>query len=277
MYSINCKGHILTLNQPKVMGIINCTPDSFYDGNPNNLLQHHLQQASEMLEEGADILDVGGQSSRPGSSRIEADEEINRVIPVIEAIVSNFPNAIISIDTYHQKVAEYSIRAGASMVNDISAGELDPNMSPWAGEQKIPYICMHMKGSPETMQQNPVYNNVTTEVLDYFIAKLDACKKAGIVDVIIDPGFGFGKSYVHNVDLLKNLGAFSMLNCPILVGVSRKGMIYKTLNITPDQALNGTTVLNTIALLNGSSILRVHDVKEAKEAIVLTEQFRKRN
>ena len=275
MYSINCKGHILTLNQPKVMGIINCTPDSFYDGNPENRIEHHLQLASEMLNEGADILDLGGQSTRPGSIRIDAEEEIKRVVPVIEAIVSNYPNAIISIDTYHQEVAEASVRAGASIVNDISAGELDPNMIPWVGEQKIPYICMHMKGRPESMQKAPTYENVIAEVLDFFVAKINACKKAGIVDVIIDPGFGFGKSLDHNVDLLKNLNAFSMLNCPLLVGISRKGMIYKTLNITPDQALNGTTVLNTIALLNGASILRVHDVKEAREAVLLTKYFRK--
>ncbi|MEN9963585.1 MAG: dihydropteroate synthase [Bacteroidota bacterium] len=256
------------------MGIINCTPDSFYDGSSNLSIEHFLLQAQKMKEDGADILDIGGQSSRPGSTRIEADEEMKRVLPVIQAIQAHFPDMILSIDTYHQSVAQAAFDAGVSIVNDIGAGEMDARMIPWVGEKKLPYICMHMQGTPETMQENPTYNEVTTDIIDFFIPKLDQCRKAGIVDVIIDPGFGFGKTMEHNFSLLKHLSQLSILNCPILAGVSRKGMIYKTLNTSASEALNGTTVLHTVALLQGAKILRVHDVKEAKEAVLLTEKIK---
>lgn len=256
------------------MGIINCTPDSFYDGSPNLSTEHLLFKAQKMQKEGADILDIGGQSSRPGSTRIEADEEMKRVLPVIKALHLNFPDMILSIDTYHQPVAQAAFDAGVSIVNDISAGERDAHMITWVGEKKLPYICMHMQGTPETMQDNPTYNEVTTDIIDFFVPKLDQCRKAGIVDVIIDPGFGFGKTVNHNFSLLKHLNQLSMLNCPILAGISRKGMVYKTLNTTAAEALNGTTVLNTVALLCGANILRVHDVKEAKEVILLTEKIK---
>jgi dihydropteroate synthase len=274
MYTINCRGKLLDLNTPKIMGIINCTPDSFYDGSSNLTVEHFLLQAQKMQKEGADILDIGGQSSRPGSTRIDADEEMKRVLPVIHALRQHLPDMILSIDTYHQPVAQAAFEAGVSIVNDISAGELDARMIPWVGENKLPYTCMHMQGRPETMQDNPTYNEVTTDIIDFFIPKLDQCRKAGIVDVIIDPGFGFGKTMDHNFSLLKNLNQLSILNCPILAGVSRKGMIYKTLNSSASEALNGTTVLHTIALLQGAKIVRVHDVKEAKEAILLTEKIK---
>jgi dihydropteroate synthase len=274
MYTINCRGKLLDLNTPKIMGIINCTPDSFYDGSTKLSIAHFLLQAQKMKEDGADILDIGGQSTRPGSTRIDADEEMKRVLPVIQAIHEHFPEMILSIDTYHQSVAQAAFDAGVSIVNDIGAGEMDSRMIPWVGEKKLPYICMHMQGRPETMQENPTYNEVTTDIIDFFIPKLDQCRKAGIIDVIIDPGFGFGKTIDHNFSLLKNLNHLSILNCPILAGVSRKGMIHKTLNITASEALNGTTVLHTIALLHGAKLLRVHDVKEAKEAILLTEKIK---
>lgn len=273
MYTINCRGKLLDLSTPKIMGIINCTPDSFYDGSSDSTIEQHVIQAVEMAELGADILDIGGQSSRPGSERISAEDENKRVLPIIQAIGERLPQMILSIDTYHQPVAEAAFLEGVSIINDISAGELDKNMIPWVGSKKLPYVCMHMQGTPETMQENPVYNDVIIELVDFFSKKGDACKKAGIKDVIIDPGFGFGKTIAHNFNILKNLNQLAILGFPILAGLSRKGMIYKTLNTSASGALNGTTVLNTIALLNGSNILRVHDVKEAKETITLLSQL----
>ena len=274
MYTLNCKGKLLMLDKPLVMGIINATPDSFYKGNLNKGVQAITTLATKMLEDGADILDIGAQSTRPGSNRIDADEEIKRAIPVIEAIQKNHPDAIISIDTYHSKVAQEAVHTGACIVNDISAGDVDPEMLKIVAALKVPFVAMHKKGSPENMQQNPQYDNVVLEVLDFFIAKIDACKQAGIMDVIIDPGFGFGKTNQHNFQLLKNLAVFKMLDKPILAGLSRKGTIYKTLGVTAEEALNGTTCLNTIALLNGAAILRVHDVKEAKQAIQLLDAYK---
>ena len=274
MYTLNCKGKLLMLDKPLVMGIINATPDSFYKGHLNKGVQGITTLATKMLEDGADILDIGAQSTRPGSNRIDADEEIKRAIPVIEAIKKNHPDAIISIDTYHSKVAQEAVHTGACIVNDISAGDIDPEMLKIVAALKVPFVAMHKKGSPENMQQNPQYDNVVLEVLDFFIAKIDACKQAGIMDVIIDPGFGFGKTNQHNFQLLKNLAVFKMLDKPILVGLSRKGTIYKTLGVTAEEALNGTTCLNTIALLNGAAILRVHDVKEAKQAIQLLDAYK---
>ncbi len=275
MFTLNCRGKIIVMDKPLVMGILNATPDSFYEGHLFKPEDEISTLVKQMVDDGAAIIDVGGQSTRPGSKRIDSDEELKRVIPVIEMINKNFPGTIISIDTYSSKVAKAAIAAGAAIVNDISGGELDEDMLQTVAGLQAPYICMHMQGTPQSMQQQPQYNNVVTDVLDYFIAKTTQCKKAGIQDVIIDPGFGFGKTIEHNFSLLKNLQAFSMLGKPVLAGLSRKSTIYKTLNTTADKALNGTTVLNTIALHNGAAILRVHDVKEANETIALYEAYKK--
>jgi len=253
------------------MGIINITPDSFYAGSRQQTLDDILVQAKKMLAEGAAILDVGGQSTRPGSEQVGAEEELRRVLPAISAIHRQFPKTIISIDTYHATVAKAAVEAGAGMVNDVSGGLLDAQMLQTVAALKVPYICMHMQGTPTTMHLKPAYEDVTKEVLDFFIERIDTCRRAGIADVIIDPGFGFGKTIEHNFILLKNLSVFKILGKPILLGISRKSSIYKTLDVTAAEALNGTTVLNTIGLTNGANILRVHDVKEAVEAIKLTD------
>jgi dihydropteroate synthase len=255
------------------MGIINATPDSFYEGSRHTGIDTMVQQAEQMLNEGADILDIGGQSTRPGSEQVSAEEELERVIDGIEAVHNIFPKAIISIDTYYSLVAKEAVAAGASIVNDISGGSIDAGLIPLVASLQVPYILMHIKGTPQTMQQQAQYENVTKEVLDYLIRKTDALRKAGIHDIIIDPGFGFGKTIAHNLELLKNLSVFKMIECPILLGISRKSTIYKTLGITAGEALNGTTVLNTIGLMNGANILRVHDVKEAREAVQLVTAF----
>ena len=275
MKSINCKGKLLNLGEPVVMGIINATPDSFYEGHLKLNAEEILSLAGKMITEGAAILDIGGHSTRPGSEPVSTQEETDRVLPVIENIHSAYPEIILSIDTFNSVVAKAAIAAGASLVNDISGGNMDADMLTTAAALRVPYICMHMQGKPATMQKNPVYTDVVKEVLDFFIHKLTECRQAGIIDVIIDPGFGFGKTIEHNFQLLKGLAAFSISDTPILVGLSRKGTIYKTLGITATEALNGTTVLNTMALLNGASILRVHDVKEAKEAISLFNAYKK--
>ena len=269
MFTFNCKGKLLVLDQPLVMGIINATPDSFYEGSRYTGVDAILRQAERMLNDGADILDIGGQSTRPGSGQVTAEEEVKRVTGGIEAINEKFPGAVISIDTYYSLVAKEAIAAGASLVNDISGGSMDTKMISTIAGLQVPYILMHMKGTPQTMQQSAKYENVVKEVLDFFILKVNELHKAGINDVIVDPGFGFGKNISHNFELLRNLSIFKMLECPVLVGISRKSTIYKTLGITADEALNGTTVLNTIALMNGANILRVHDVKEAKETVQL--------
>jgi len=275
MFTLNCKGKLLTIEQPIVMGIINATPDSFYKGDLNDGLEKIVEQAGKMIREGATIIDIGGQSTRPGSERISASEEIKRVIPVIDTILASYPQTILSIDTYHSQVALAAINAGASLVNDISAGSLDPEMINCVSSLNVPYICMHMKGTPENMQNNPSYEDLVKEVLDFFIDKIDQCKRAGIKDLIIDPGFGFGKTIHQNFILLKQLSVFKILDKPILAGLSRKSMIYKTLGVDVSEALNGSTVLNTIALQQGASILRVHDVKDAKEAITIFTAFDK--
>ena len=269
MFTLNCRGRLLVIESPLVMGIINATPDSFYEGSRFMGGEKILQQAAIMLKEGADILDIGGQSTRPGSIQLNEEEELSRIIEPLELLHKHFPEAIISVDTYHSKVVKEAVSAGASIVNDISGGNLDENMLSTVGKLRVPYICMHMQGKPQTMQREPHYENVTREVLDFFIKKMDDCKKAGIHDVIIDPGFGFGKTIKHNFELLKNFSVFKMLEKPLLAGISRKSTIYRTLGVSSNDALNGTTVLNTIALLNGANILRVHDVKEAKEAVKL--------
>ncbi len=271
MFALNCNGRLLVIDKPLVMGIINATPDSFYEGSRFSGVDKILVQAEKMISEGADILDIGGQSTRPGSEQLSEDTELNRIIEGIEAIHQKFPEIIISVDTYYSTVAKKCIHAGASIVNDVSSGTMDREMLPIIAALQVPFIAMHMKGTPQTMQQQANYENVTREVLDFFIRKKDECKTAGIADVIIDPGFGFAKTIAHNFQMLKDLSVLKMLDAPLLVGLSRKSSVYKTLGISPEEALNGTTVLNTIALMNGTNILRVHDVKEAKEAIKLCE------
>ncbi len=273
MFSLNCKGKLLLIEKPLVMGILNITDDSFYAGSRMQNMDAIKNKATQMLNEGADILDIGAQSTRPGSTRISPEEELKKLLPVIKLLTDLFPEIIISVDTYYSEVAKETVMAGAGIVNDISAAEMDKNMIKTVASLNVPYICMHMKGVPETMQQQAHYEDVAKEVLDFFIKKIYECKRAGINDVIIDPGFGFGKNISQNLLLLKNLSVFKMLEKPIMAGISRKSTIYKTLNIPVEDSLNGTTVLNTLALNNGASILRVHDVKEAREAVTLLDTY----
>ena len=273
--SLNCKGKLLDLSTPVIMGILNITPDSFYDGGQITGVDSALRLAESMLIEGALILDIGGQSTRPGAKSINSTEEWKRIGPSLISIKKHFPDAIISIDTFHSDVAKNAVEEGASIINDISAGEFDKGMFSFVLQRQVPYILMHMKGSPENMQENPQYENVVSEVLNYFINKVSHLKMMGLNDIIIDPGFGFGKTIENNFSLLKNLSLFQILDCPILAGVSRKSMITKTLNISPAEALNGTTALNAFALLNGASILRVHDVAEAMEVNKLVIAYQK--
>ena len=274
MFTLNCKGKLITTDVPLVMGIINATPDSFYRGDLNNGMDGILMLAKKMINEGATILDIGGQSTKPGSIEISSEKEMDRVIPVIKMIHEHFPQTILSVDTYQSAVAIKAIEAGASIVNDVSGGETDKKMIDTVAALRVPYICMHMRGTAANMQSFATYKDVLKEVLDYFILKIHQCRAAGIKDIIIDPGFGFAKNAAHNFNLLKNLHIFKMLDCPILAGLSRKSTIYKTLGITAAEALNGTTVLNTLALNNGANILRVHDVKEAVEAVLLMESYK---
>ena len=273
MFTLNCKGRLLVVDKPIVMGIINVTPDSFYSGSRQQSMDDVLKQAGQMLDDGAVILDMGGQSTRPGSQRLTADEELQRVIEPLVQVKKRFPEAYISIDTYLSKVAAEAVNAGADIVNDISAGAMDADMIATVAGLHVPYVLMHMQGRPETMQAAPHYEDVTREVLDFFIFKVHELEKAGISDIIIDPGFGFGKTIAHNFKLLHDLRAFQLLRRPVLAGLSRKATVYKTLGISADEALNGTTVLNTVSLLHGASILRVHDVKEAQQAITLINQL----
>lgn len=268
-YSINIKGRLFLFDQPKVMGIINVTPDSFYDGGNYNNIDSALKQAEKHLNEGAEFLDIGGFSSRPGADDVSVDEELQRVIGPIEAVKKAFPKAIVSIDTFRAKVAEAAIAAGADIINDISAGEDDAFMFETVARLQVPYIIMHKKGNPKTMQQNPAYGNVVVEVAKYLSERVGKLNELGVNDIIIDPGFGFGKTVEHNYELLKELEHFKMFDVPLLVGFSRKSMINKVLGTKPENALNGTTVLNTLALQKGAHILRVHDVKEAVEAVKL--------
>jgi len=273
MLSINCKGKLISFEKPVVMGIINMTPDSFYAGSRKRELDAVVQAAGQMMDEGATFIDIGGQSTRPGSKRVSAAEEGDRVIYAVEAIKKAFPQAIISIDSFYSDVVRAAVHAGASIVNDVSACSIDPELAPTVASLQVPYVLMHMKGYPQTMQLNPVYDNVVLEVFDELNKKMNTLIQAGIKDIIIDPGFGFGKTIAHNLQLLSGLSFLQQLNKPILVGLSRKATIYKSLGITPEEALNGTTVLNTISLMNGASILRVHDVRAAVEAIHLTSLY----
>jgi dihydropteroate synthase len=268
MYSLNCKGRLLCWNEPIVMGILNITPDSFYSGSRIRSDDMLLDQAEKMLTEGASILDLGGLSSRPGADEISVDAEMERVVPAIQQLSSRFPSAIISVDSYRYKVAEAALGAGASMINDIGAGE-DDGLAGLAADEHVPYICMHMRGNPRTMQGMTDYENITMEVLDFFIRRKAECIRLGVTDIILDPGFGFAKTATQNFLLLKNLKLLGIPDLPLMVGLSRKATIYKTLNIQPEDSLNGTTVMHTLALHGGAQILRVHDVKEAVETVRL--------
>lgn len=265
--TIKCKGRLINLAQPAVMGIINTNSDSFYSGSRATQIIEILQKAEQMLVQGATFLDFGAQSTRPGAELIGTENELKFVIPAIEAVIKAFPDALISIDTFDASVAKAAINAGACLVNDVSAGDDDPNMIETIADLNVPYIIMHKKGAPKTMQQNPIYDDVFLEISAYFAQKIQLLKQLGIADIILDPGFGFGKTLSHNYTLLNRLADFSIFELPVLVGLSRKSMIQKTINCNADEALNGTTVANTIALLNGANILRVHDVKEAVEAV----------
>lgn len=273
MFTLNCKGKLLSLKKPVVMGIINVNNDSFYLGNRKAAIIDAMALAAKMLEEGVTIVDLGGQSTRPQSTLISAKEEAERVIPVIECVIEKFPEAIVSIDTFYADVAREAVMAGASIINDISAGNIDRKMLETVAALDVPYIVMHMRGTPQTMNALTDYENITREVLDYFIQKIKQCSRAGIKDIIVDPGFGFAKTAAQSFELMKNLNVFSMLEKPILVGVSRKSMIYRTLNATAEEALNGSTILHTFAMQNGANIIRTHDVKEAVEAIRLLENL----
>jgi dihydropteroate synthase len=257
------------------MGIINATPDSFYPGSRTNAIDDILFRAEKMINEGATILDIGGQSTRPKSEQIPAEDELKRVLPAVEAIHKNFPDQIISIDTFYSAVAKQAVYAGASIVNDVSAGSMDPGLLSTVAGLKVPYVLMHMLGKPQSMQQNPEYKNVTLDVFDFLHFKIAELTRLGMHDIIVDVGFGFGKTSAHNFQLLRELSFFKQLNKPVMVGLSRKATIYKTLGVSPEEALNGTTVMHTLALLNGANILRVHDVKEAVQAIKLFAEYKK--
>jgi dihydropteroate synthase len=256
------------------MGIINTTPDSFYSGSRIQLVGAILSKAEKMIHDGAAILDIGGQSTRPKSEQITSEEELKRVLPAIEAIHKNFPEQIISVDTFYSKVAKEAVNAGVSIVNDVSAGTMDDTLLSTVAGLKVPYVLMHMLGNPQTMQQNPEYKNVTLDVFDFLNLKIKELVKTGIHDIIVDVGFGFGKTSSHNFQLLHELSFFQQLKKPVMAGLSRKATIYKTLGTTPEKALNGTTVMNTLALLNGTCILRVHDVKEATQAVRLYIEYK---
>lgn len=272
--TINCKGNLIDLSTPKVMGILNLTPDSFYDGGKYKNESDILSQVYIMLKSGATFVDIGAYSSRPNATHIEEADELKRLLPIISLIIKEFPEILISIDTFRSQVAKHGIEAGAALINDISAGKLDENMLPTIATLKVPYIMMHMKGTPQTMQQQTDYKNLMKDILFYFSERIAKAHALGIIDVIIDPGFGFAKTTEQNFELLKHLELLKTLDKAILTGLSRKSMIYKTLKNAPKDALNGTTVLNTVALQKGASILRVHDVKEAMECVTLLNQLK---
>lgn len=265
--TINAGGKLIDLSTPKVMGIINLTPDSFYAGSRKPLISDALLQANKMLSEGADFLDIGAYSSRPGAEDISVQEEMDRLLPVMELIAANHPEAILSVDTFRSQVAEAAIKAGAHIINDISGGQLDENMFATVANLQVPYVLMHMKGTPQNMNQMAGYDDIFIEVLDYFSGRYHLLRELGVHDVILDPGFGFAKMHEHSYALMNRLQDFNILELPILVGISRKRMVYKVTGGTADDALNGTTALNTIALMKGANILRVHDIKEAVEAV----------
>ena len=270
--NINIRGSLFDLSKPKVMGILNLTPDSFYDGGVHNEINKIEDHVNKMVNDGMDILDIGGYSSKPGAKNISVDEELSRVIPILKYIRKIFPELVISIDTFRSKIASASLNEGADIINDISGGTLDKNMMSVVAKNNCPYILMHMQGNPQNMQNDPSYENVTLEIIQYLAQRIKIAHDNNIVDIIVDPGFGFGKTLEHNFEILNNLEKFNVLDTPILAGFSRKSMIYKTLKTSSEKALNGTSSLNTIALTKGAKILRVHDVKEAKECIILHEK-----
>ncbi|MCM8569076.1 dihydropteroate synthase [Gramella jeungdoensis] len=270
---INCRGNLVDLSQPRIMGIINITPDSFFSGSRSTSVKEILQSAEKMLNEGADFLDLGAYSSRPGADDIPVEEELKRMIPALELIRKNFPEALLSIDTFRAEVASKSIETGADIINDISAGRLDKDMLSVIARHKVPYIMMHMKGTPQTMKDLNQYEDLENDILFYFSERIKAARDLGINDIIIDPGFGFAKNIDQNYQLFSKLELFKNLDLPVLVGISRKSMIWKKLGISAAEALNGTTVLNSIALMKGANILRVHDVKEALECIKITSEL----
>jgi len=272
--TLNIHGKLIDLSEPKIMGILNVTPDSFYDGFKYTDETSILKQVEKMVSEGADFIDVGGNSTRPGAGDISEDEELNRVLPAIKIISKKFPETVISIDTFRSIVTKHAVEAGASIINDISGGDLDPKMFEAVASLRVPYILMHMKGTPQTMMKETAYENLLKEIIDYFHQKIFKLQRLGVKDIIIDPGFGFAKTVEQNFELLNKLDHFKILEKPMLVGLSRKSMIWRTLMTNPEGALNGTTTLNTIALLKGANILRVHDVREAKEVIQLVQQLR---
>ncbi len=269
MSSINCNGKLIDLGTPKVMGILNITPDSFFDGGKFRSDANILKHTEKMLSEGATFIDVGGYSSRPNAQHINEDEELKRVIPVVELLMKKWPEVLISIDTFRSNVATKCVNIGACMINDISAGNMDVKMFTTVAKLQVPYIIMHMQGTPQTMQKSPKHVDIVHEVIYYFSKKINELHALNVNDIIIDVGFGFGKAPEQNYELLKNLSLLKNLEVPILTGISRKSMLYKLLDIKPAKALNATTVANTMSLLNGTNILRVHDVKEAVEAIII--------
>ena len=271
--TINCRGKLLDLSSPLVMGILNLTPDSFFDGGKYTTEAAMLLQVERMLNEGAAILDLGGMSSRPGAVLISEEEELGRVLPALEAILRRFPTAIISVDTFRAEVAAHCVAAGASIVNDIYAGRFDEKMFETVAALGVPYIMMHMQGEPANMQKAPKYSDVTQEILHFFIEKIGQLRSLGVKDIVLDPGFGFGKTVAHNYQLLNHLHVFRMAELPILAGISRKSMICRVLNVPPAEALNGTIALHIVALQQGARILRVHDVREAMEVIQLWKQL----
>jgi dihydropteroate synthase len=273
--NINCKGKLIDISSPKVMGVLNLTPDSFYDGNKFDNEKKILNQVEKMLNDGATFIDIGAYSSRPGATHISEDQEKSRIIGTVELLITEFPDANLSIDTFRSSIADECLNAGASIINDITASEYDSEILKIAHKHNAPYVMMHMKGMPQDMMKQNKYDNLIKDLIYYFSKKIEAARTAKVNDIIIDPGFGFSKNIDQNYDILKNLGLLKSLDSPILVGLSRKSMIYKLLKTTPELALNGTTSLNTIALLNGAKILRVHDVKEAMECIKITNQFNK--
>jgi dihydropteroate synthase len=272
--TINCKGNLIDLLTPKVMGIINLTPDSFYDGGKLSSEKEIIQQAKKMLEEGATFLDLGGYSSRPGAKFVSEADELNRVLPVVKLLIKEFPTVNLSIDTFRSPIAKKCLENGACMINDISAGLLDPNMLEIIANYQVPLVMMHMRGNPETMMLNTNYKDLTSEVLYFFSERISKARSLGINDIIVDPGFGFSKKLDQNFELFNDLELFSSLKTPVLVGISRKSMIQKKINTSAKESLNGTTALHAIALQKGVSILRVHDVKEAFETISLLQNLK---
>lgn len=271
-YSINCRGRLLTFNRPMVMGILNITPNSFFDGGQHNSRKEAVLQTERMLNEGADIIDIGAYSSQPNADFVTAKTETERLLPVIDELIKNFPDIILSVDTFRAEVAQQAIDHGVSIINDISGGSLDDQMFAVAAKNQVPYIMMHMRGTPQNMQQKTDYKELTKEVVQYFSTKINQAYEAGVKDIVIDPGFGFSKTIEQNYELLREMELLQHLEVPILVGISRKSMIYKYLDIKPTDALNGTSILNTMALMKGANILRVHDVKEAVECVKLTQK-----